>query len=187
MSPKNDFRAVSVCLLSVAILFIIYFLVPRATGNSDTIVSASTESSLSAADPTSIDRHSAWQVEKIDDPYTGVMTATAMNILDGDNSIVVRQREGKLECYINAGKFLERINSTDSRHSMIRYRFDNGADISQMWTISDDNKSLVYPGDPKEFLSQLAAAKTFAFEFTPAGSVSQNVAYDVAGFPMQFQ
>lgn len=113
--------------------------------------------------------------------------ATAMDILDGDNSIVIRQKEGKLECYINTGKFLETPKNVDNRHSVVRYRFDKGKDISQIWTVSDDNKSLVYPGNPKEFLKQLAAAKTFAFEFRPANAIPQNVAYDVAGFPVEFQ
>lgn len=122
-------------------------------------------------------------VETLDDPYTGVTATTAMNILDGDNSLVIRRTGNKLECYINTGQMFSPGKRESGQDSTVHYRFDDGKEISQQWRLSDDHQSLIYPGDPTEFLSELATSKTFAFAFKNASGTLQTVTYDVAGLP----
>ena len=112
------------------------------------------------------------------------MTTTAMDMLDGDNSIVIRQTGAKLECYINTGRFLERAGN---RRTMVEYRFDDGESFHQIWNISNNNSSLIYPGDPQEFLQQLAGAKTLQFQFLPMNNTLQTITYEVAGLPSEFR
>lgn len=130
---------------------------------------------------------SSWMVETLDDPYTGVTVTTAMNILDGDNSLVIRRTGNKLECYVNTGQMFSPGERESGQGSTVHYRFDDGKEINQQWRLSDDHQSLIYPGDPKEFLSELATSKTFAFGFKNTSGTLQTVTYDVAGLPAALQ
>jgi len=169
---------VSIAVTAIAICFFCLW----AGGRSEDSVSASAASISSSPDPAA----SAWEIEALDDPYTGVMTNIAMDILDGNNSVVIRGYRGRFECYINTGKFIGTGGLNNGR-AVVRYRFDDGKTVRQTWKISSDNQALIYPGNPAEFLRQFAAAKTLTFEFTPANASAQSILYNVTGLPIEFQ
>lgn len=185
MILKNDARTAGIGVFIATIAIAICFFCLWAAGRSaDTVsVSAASISSDRLSVPGGIP---VWETEALDDPYTGVTTNTAMDILDGDNSIVIRRCKGNLKFYINTGKFLG-TGGMNTGRAVVRYRFDDGEMVRQTWKISTDNQALIYPGNPAEFLKQFAAAKTLVFNFTPAKAKAQSILYHVSGLPVEFQ
>jgi hypothetical protein len=66
------------------------------------------------------------------------------------------------------------------RHT-VRVGFDGGADVQQLWFGSDDHQALFAP-DGAAFTTQIAAARTMRFGFTPYNAKPVTVEFDVRGF-----
>jgi hypothetical protein len=128
---------------------------------------------------------SPWRVSSSTNALTGEVNITAINGY-GDQSIVVRLRGSKLDCYVTTGKFLETADNMDSRRSLVKYRFDDGPIVRQSWTISDDNTALFFPGNATTFLRQMHSAKRFVIEYSPADVIPETASFDVTSFPSEF-
>lgn len=68
----------------------------------------------------------------------------------------------------------------NDRHT-VRVGFDGGADAQQLWFGSDDHQALFAP-DGAAFTTQIAAARTMRFGFTPYNAKPVTVEFDVRGF-----
>lgn len=140
-----------------------------------------TASKDTAAAPTAASR-SPWDVSQDTNAVTGEVTKVASTGY-GDEHLIVRRRGKKTDCYVTTGDFLETVDNLDSRTMAVRFKFDDGKVLRQIWTISDDNTALFCPGDGRAFLAQLSKAKTFAFEYKPADKLPKSLSFDVSDFP----
>lgn len=125
---------------------------------------------------------SNWDVSNSRDDVTGEETKVATDGY-GDNEIIVRRRGQHLQLYVVTPDFLETTDNMESRMSPVAYKFDDGKIIHQSWTLSDDNTSLFYPGNPTAFLQKLEQSKSFAFQYHPAEKVPTSETFSVGGFP----
>ncbi len=176
--------------MALVILFIVFALIGVAvavngTGtkppSSETAAAAVDVKSSSTSDaPPAIP--SPWSVSSSKNELTGEIQVTAINGFR-DHAIVVRKRGKKLDCYVTTGEFLETVENMDSRRSTVRYKFDDGAIVRQEWVISDNNNSLFYPADPRNFLFKMSIAKRFVFEYRPSDKVPQTQSFEVSPFP----
>ncbi len=127
---------------------------------------------------------SPWNVSVTRNELSGESNITAIDGF-GDESIVIRLRGKKLDCYVTTGKFLETVENLDSRRTAVKYKFDDGEIVRQAWIISDDNTALFYPGNPAAFLSKMRRAKKFVIEYSPADTIPETESFDVSQFPSE--
>jgi hypothetical protein len=128
---------------------------------------------------------SPWTVSASTNELTGEATVVAMNGY-GDQLLIVRRRGKTLDCYVKTGKFLETVDNMESRHMVVKYKFDDGEIVRQAWTISDDNTALFFSGNPSAFLQKMRQAKRFVIEYKPADVIPETASFDVSQFPTEF-
>jgi len=128
---------------------------------------------------------SPWNVGKSTNTLSGELTVTASNGY-GQEGLVIRRIGKNLECYVNTGKFLETVQTMHNGGSVVKYKFDNGAVVSQTWQISSDHEGLFYPGNPSGFLKRMSQAKRLVIEYKPADTVPETISFDVSQFPAEF-
>lgn len=125
---------------------------------------------------------SPWQVSTEHNHLTGQKTFVAVNGV-GVRSIIVRKVGKRVDCVVNTTEFLGTLENMQTRRSVVKYKFDDGKVVRQAWLLSDDNTSLVYPGDPKRFLRKMETAKEFTIEISPFGKSPQTESFETAPMP----
>lgn len=144
-----------------------------------------TEEASSSTKPAPQTPISPWRVDTSKNELSGEPTITAINGY-GDESMVIRRRGRKLDCYVTTGEFLETLDNMNNRIAPVKYKFDDGPIVRQGWTLSDDNTALFYPGNPKTFLQKMRRANRFVIEYSPSQKVPQTESFDVSPFPAEF-
>jgi hypothetical protein len=97
--------------------------------------------------------------------------------------LIVRQVGKKLEVYLAAGPTLDDVDPASKNRSLVKYKFDDGEFAREQWIVSQHRTTLLFPGDPLEFIEKIRKARRLDVEVSMAADALDTESFNLALFP----